>query len=123
MGRVLIVDDEATVRDTLADVVKLEGHDVVVAGDGFEALARLHQTPVDALVIDMRMPRLDGVGLYRVLAREFPDLAARVIFITGQADESDRRFLAGAGLPWLEKPVSIDIIITEIARILGEKAS
>jgi CheY-like chemotaxis protein len=121
MGRVLIVDDEASVRDTLADIVVLEGHEVAVAKDGIEALTHLQRARVDAVVIDMRMPNLDGVGFYQALTRRFPELAYRVLFITGQADEGDRRFLAGAGLPWLKKPISMDVLTAELTRILAPR--
>jgi two-component system response regulator MprA len=65
MARVLVVDDEPAVRRALERALALERHDVVMAGDGEEALDALVRSPPDAVILDVMMPRLDGLEVCR----------------------------------------------------------
>jgi two-component system response regulator MprA len=65
MARVLVVDDEPAVRRALERALRLENHDVVLAGDGEEALDVLSRAPADAIILDVLMPRLDGLEVTR----------------------------------------------------------
>jgi two-component system response regulator MprA len=69
MARVLVVDDEPAVRRALERALRLEQHDVMLAGDGEEALDALAQTPADAVILDVLMPRLDGLEVCRRMRR------------------------------------------------------
>ncbi|MGH7325954.1 MAG: response regulator [Candidatus Rokuibacteriota bacterium] len=114
---VLVVDDDRRLADIVAQVLKSEGYAVDTAPDGMEALARLAQRQYDVIVTDLRMPKLDGAGLYRELGRRHPALRNRVIFITGDGSNPDtRRFLAEVGAPALHKPFDMD----ELRRAVGE---
>ncbi len=114
---VLVVDDDHRLADIVAQVLKSEGYVVDTARDGMEALARLAQRQYDVIVTDLRMPKLDGAGLYRELGRRHPALRNRVIFITGDGSNPDtRRFLAEVGAPALHKPFDMD----ELRRAVGE---
>jgi len=86
-GRVLVVDDESVVAHTLKVLLQGE-HDLVVAESGAEALELLHgesaNAPAyDAILCDLMMPGMTGMELFEVLRREYPALAARVVFMTG----------------------------------------
>jgi CheY-like chemotaxis protein len=85
-ARVLVVDDEESMRITLAANLELEGHEVVEAATGEEALRRARERPVDVVLADIRMPGLHGVELYRHLRREQPGLP--VVLMTAFAQES-----------------------------------
>lgn len=85
-ARVLVVDDEESMRITLAANLELEGHEVVEAATGEEALLRVREQPVDVVLADIRMPGLHGVELYRHLRRERPGLP--VVLMTAFAQES-----------------------------------
>lgn len=91
--RILLVDDEELVRGPMARFLKRRGATVLEAGDGLQALDLLAAQDVDVIVADLRMPRLDGVGLYARLQAERPALADRLLFLSG-----DITHLAGRGL-------------------------
>jgi two-component system, OmpR family, response regulator MprA len=65
MARVLVVDDEPAVQRALERALRLENHDVVIAGDGEQALDALARSPADAVILDVMMPRLDGLEVVR----------------------------------------------------------
>jgi len=81
--RVLVVDDEDGIRIPLAKFLTRRGARAIQAADGVEALDKLEHHEVDAILADLKMPRMDGVTLYRALQETRPDLANRVIFLTG----------------------------------------
>ncbi len=85
-ARILVVDDEESLRITLAANLELEGYEVVEAATGEEALERVRERPVDVVLADIRMPGLHGVELYRHLRRERPGLP--VVLMTAFAQES-----------------------------------
>jgi DNA-binding NtrC family response regulator len=80
-GHLLIVDDEAQLRDMLARHFKLLGYPVEVAGNGKEALEVMERHRIDVVVSDICMPEMDGVALLREVRRQYP--MVRVIMITG----------------------------------------
>ncbi|MGH8472597.1 MAG: PAS domain S-box protein, partial [Gammaproteobacteria bacterium] len=80
---VLVVDDESEIRETLAEILSLDGHRVETAATGREALARLSSARYDAIITDIRMPDLDGCALFQEIEARWPALASRVVFITG----------------------------------------
>jgi len=103
--RVLVVDDEASVRVSLQRYLAGRGHDVETTASGEDALARLRATSYDAVIVDMRMPDLSGEQLFERLRSNDPAHAERVIFTTGDlVNEQMRRFLDGAGRPCVPKP-------------------
>src|SRR5262245_53526182 len=81
---ILLVDDEPELRDLLGDVLTDAGHRVVVAGDGAEALSQTTAKVFDAVVCDVRMPKVDGLTLFRRLRREAPN--TNVILMTAYAE-------------------------------------
>ncbi len=117
-GRVLVVDDEPNVRSVLAAM--LEGaHDVVLAENGRRALEVLAEDDrFDAIVCDLMMQDLDGIDVHEGLARTRPDLAARVVFVTGGAFTARARaFLETVANTCLEKPIDVDDLLATIARV------
>jgi CheY-like chemotaxis protein len=73
-GRVLVVDDHADSRDMLFTILKTEGYDVALAGDGDQGLELYRSHPADVVLLDMVMPRKDGLATIRDLHVEFPDV-------------------------------------------------
>ncbi|HUH04219.1 MAG TPA: response regulator, partial [Kofleriaceae bacterium] len=105
-GRILVVEDEAEIAQMVAEILRRDGHEIVLAGSGREALARLGDGPVDLILSDVRMPDLDGPGLHAELAARSPALARRLVFLTGDVLTPETgSFLAATGLPVLEKPL------------------
>jgi PAS domain S-box-containing protein len=105
-GRILVVEDEVEIAQMMAEVLRRDGHEIVLATSGRDALARLESEPVDLILSDLRMPDLDGPGLHRELAALAPALARRVVFVTGDVLTPETgRFLGETGLPVVEKPI------------------
>jgi len=105
-GRILVVEDEVEIAQMVAEVLGRDGHDILLAASGREALARLDGERVDLILSDLRMPDLDGPGLYGQLAARSPALARRMVFVTGDVLTPETgSFLNQAGLPVLEKPI------------------
>jgi CheY-like chemotaxis protein/anti-sigma regulatory factor (Ser/Thr protein kinase) len=102
---ILIVDDERDLAEVLVDELRGDGHRVEVACDGAEALRWLEKEPFDLVVSDTKMPTMDGIQLYRSIERAYPGLLRRIIFITGDVlDVEKRAFLESTGAPFLMKP-------------------
>jgi PAS domain S-box-containing protein len=113
---ILVVDDEAQVAELLGEILSLDGHRVVKAGDGLVALAELGRATYDLVVSDLRMPGLDGPGLYRAAAQRFPGIEKRFVFVTGDTLEpATREFLDTCIAPHLAKPFTVD----EALRVLS----
>ena len=85
--RVLIVEDEEAVRRPMVRYLKRRGAEVDEAADGVEGLARLRAQPANVILADLRMPRMGGVELYAQLEEERPELAQRVLFLSGDVSQ------------------------------------
>jgi two-component system NtrC family sensor kinase len=116
--RVLVVDDEPDVASVLIELLQADGHVVEAAADGREALAKIEAGSYDAVLSDVKMPGLDGPGLYREVALRRPELARRFMFVTGDTlDAGTARFLAETGLPSFAKPFGPDVTRRALATI------
>jgi PAS domain S-box-containing protein len=104
-GAVLVVDDEADVAAVLAEMLSGDGHQVDTVPNGRAAIERLERRRYDLVMSDLRMPELDGPGLYRMLESRFPDMLGRVIFLTGDAlGPGVVTFLERVARPTVSKP-------------------
>ncbi len=104
---VLLVDDDPFVRDVLARMLEALGCTVATARDGRAALDQVDDESWDLVLLDMCMPVLDGLGVYRELAKSRPALVSRVVICTGgTTDPTVQRFLDG-DVPVLHKPVRL----------------
>ena len=103
--RVLVVDDEPTVRNLIQDLLTADGHEVETLADGRQVLARVATAPFDVIVTDMRMPAMSGRTLHHALAAAHPGLARRIVFISGDPSAAATdEVLAAAGVQTLTKP-------------------
>jgi PAS domain S-box-containing protein len=102
---ILIIDDEPGIVSALAYLLSRDGYHVDTAGNGRLALEKLHRQFYDLILCDLRMPELDGPGLYREIEEHLPHLLRRIIFLTGDTLSSEARdFLEKAGVSRLNKP-------------------
>ena len=118
--RVLVVEDEpalaAAVHDSLVDA----GFVVDRAGNGEEALVRVRERPYDLVICDLKMPRVDGMAFYRAIAATAPELAARLIFVTGDVVGAEaERFLEESGCRWLAKPFRLGDLLRAARDVLS----
>ena len=123
-AEVLLIDDEAAVRSTLARIFQRGGWPVRDASTGEEALAWLLDVPLDAapavILCDYKMPGMGGQDVYTHLARERPELVSRIVFVTGDAmRESAREFIAGTLCPVVEKPFTVGEIARAVEQVLA----
>src|SRR5712672_3568951 len=125
MPRVLIVDDEESMRMLVARAIAMDGHQTETAQDGAEALEILtrEQGRFDLLLTDIQMPVMDGIALALATARDFPKLT--ILLMTGFADQRERAYgLNAIAHDVITKPFSVADIRTAVADALaaGKKA-
>jgi signal transduction histidine kinase/sensor domain CHASE-containing protein/putative methionine-R-sulfoxide reductase with GAF domain/ActR/RegA family two-component response regulator len=102
---ILVVDDEPGITSALAYLLSRDGYVVDTASNGRVALEKLDQRVYDLILCDLRMPELDGPGLYREMEQHAPPLLRRIVFLTGDTLSSETRvFLDRADMPYLSKP-------------------
>jgi excisionase family DNA binding protein len=117
--RVLVVDDEASIRDLLSKTLALAEYDVDVAPDGRSALDRMRMYPYDLLIADLKMPGMDGLTVIREAKRFKADLP--VIIITGFSTESSAIEAVNLGVAgYLTKPFRVPQVLAAAAKALGE---
>lgn len=115
--RVLVVDDERSMREFLAIMLTREGYDVVAADGSVQALASLRQRPCDLLISDIRMPDGDGIGILREAKQLQPDLPG--ILMTGFAStETAIEALRTGAIDYISKPFDIDEMKRVVAQAL-----
>jgi CheY-like chemotaxis protein len=117
---VLLVEDERALAAAVSDALTDAGLQVDYAGDGEEALSYVRQKTYDAIICDLKMPRVDGMTLYRAIAAATPALARRIIFVTGDVAGTDaERFLEDSGCRWLAKPFRLADLLRAVREALA----
>jgi len=119
---ILVVDDSSMVRKFLSWVLKPAGFQVLEAATGAAALQVLAASPVDAAIVDINMPELDGIELVKRIRAGTVKKDLPVIMLTTESREEDRRAAldAGANL-FLPKPSTPEVIRYKVMSVLGEK--
>jgi len=116
----LVVDDEPEIAHILIEILTESGHHVEMVGNGAEALDMLARGRYDLILSDTKMPELDGVGFYRELTSRFPELSRRIIFLTGDVlDAEKREFLESTGVPVVMKPFDVVEVRRLVHRMLA----
>ena len=127
MATILVVDDDAHIREVARFALARAGHAVELATDGTAALARIEQRVPDLVVLDVLMPELDGLALCRRLrARDGAGPASRVpiIFLSSRAEEADRILGLDLGADdYLTKPFSPRELVSRVAAVLRRTSS
>ncbi|QQO15612.1 response regulator [Bradyrhizobium diazoefficiens] len=122
MPKILIADDEDSMRQLVARAIAMDGHEIVTAQDGAEALEILTREDgtFDLLLTDIQMPIMDGIALALSAARDFPDLT--ILLMTGFADQRERASNLNALVhDVVTKPFSVADIRTAVADALAAK--
>ncbi|MDE5462795.1 MULTISPECIES: response regulator [unclassified Bradyrhizobium] len=122
MSKILIADDEDSMRQLVARAIAMDGHEIVTAQDGAEALEILTRADgaFDLLLTDIQMPVMDGIALALSVARDFPDLT--ILLMTGFADQRERASNLNALVhDVVTKPFSVADIRTAVADALAAK--
>jgi DNA-binding NtrC family response regulator len=116
--RILVVEDDAAMRDLLADELREAGFEIVTAADGNEALAQLDAVDVNAVVTDLQMPGLSGDRLLDAVRAHKPQLPVVIITAYGTIDTAVRTIKAGA-FHFLPKPFPMEQLVATIEEALN----
>ena len=120
VASILIVDDEEHIRDLLSDTLAMRGYHIETAENGLSAIQVINDRPIDLILLDIRMPIKDGLGLLEEIKERLPRLP--VIIVTGLAsNEEVQEALQRGAFSCLRKPFEIDSIVEEVERALEER--
>lgn len=119
--RILVVDDSPLTKELIASLLEAVGYDVITAGDGVDAYERLGREPVDLLVTDLEMPRMDGLELTRRLKSHATLRSVPIVIITTRGSEADRRkgMEAGADGYIAKGDLARQDLVDVVRRLLG----
>src|SRR3982075_1927845 len=123
MARILIAEDEESIRSLVARALRQDGHEVVTANDGAEALDVLvrEKGAFELLLTDIRMPVMDGIALALAAARDHP--AVTILLMTGYADQRERAYGLDALIhDVITKPFSLATMRATVNAALGAPA-
>jgi len=118
--RILIVDDEESIRELVSKIVTHIGYEAIVARNGQEALGILRNKPISIMITDMKMPEMDGLELTKVTRSEFPDLHIICMTAHGAAYSYTDVVACGAS-DYITKPFTIDEMRAKLNRAIREK--
>ncbi len=120
MSKILIVDDEPSIRSLVRDVLELEGHEIIEAPDGPSALALVDSDDPALMVLDIMMPGMSGLDVLRTLRREHSGTDLPIILLTAAADDDTTwaGWTAGASV-FLPKPFDPNHLLDWVERLLG----
>lgn len=118
---ILLVDDEPSIRLTVADALSDDGHHVTTAADGGEALSRLSENTYDLVISDIRLPKADGMTIFRTVRSSSPDTAVMLMTAYAAVNDAVSAMKEGA-IDYLTKPFDIDELKVRVKR-LAERRS
>lgn len=125
MARILVIDDERGIRNTLKDILEYEKHEIEIAATGEEGLEHLRNNGFDLIFLDVKMPGLDGIEVLQEVARTHPEMPVVMISGHGNIDTAVDAIKKGA-FDFLEKPLDLNRILvtvrnaTDKSRLLQE---
>ena len=119
-ARILVVDDEKSMRDLLSITLGKEGYDVLTAAGGEPAIEALHRESVDAVITDLRMPKVDGLQVLRVAKEISPDMAVIVITAVASTETAVEAMKLGA-YDYITKPFKLDEVNLIVRNALERK--
>jgi len=116
-AHILVVDDESGVRELVSDVLELEGYSVTSAGDGLEALAQIRKQKFDLYILDINMPKIDGLVLLEKVRSSGDQTPALLLTARREKDDVHQGFRVGAD-DYVTKPFSIEELALRVGAIL-----
>ena len=119
MPKILVVDDERSIRNTLQDILAYEKYEVVLAEDGFEAIDKMEQGPYDVILCDVKMPKMDGIELLDKLKEKDPDATVVMISGHGTIDTAVEAIKKGA-YDFISKPLDLNRLLITIRNAMDK---
>ena len=117
--RILVADDDPQMRRLIKSVLQREGFEVVEAVDGLDALEAVERSRIDLVILDLEMPRLDGLGVLEELRAQIRTASLPVIVLTAQHGESEEKALDPGAHDHLTKPVQTRSLVARVRAVLG----
>ena len=118
--KVLLVDDEVDFLETLSERMRVRGMDVTTSASPLDALKKVQEKDYDAIIMDLKMPQMDGLQLLKVLKEKNPDL--QIILLTGHATvEKGIEAMKLGATDFLEKPVDLKVLTAKIHKAQAKK--
>ena len=118
--KILLVDDEKEFVETLSERIRMRDHDSKVALNGEEALKHIDDDLPDVVVLDLKMPGIDGMEVLKRIRNAYPNV--QVIMLTGHGSEKDEKEARKLGaFEYLQKPVEIDTLMKKIKKAYKQK--
>ncbi len=122
-AKILVVDDDTIVQQFLTEILSEERHKVEIIENGDDALERLKSEDYDVILLDVKLPGMSGIEIYKHLQKRAKSVARRVIFITGDVMGRDTMvFLSRTRAPYITKPFDAEQCKKEINRILSQQS-
>lgn len=119
MSRILVIDDERSIRNTLKDILELEKYKVEVAEDGFKALELIKATDYDVILCDIKMPGMDGIEVLQKIEELKPDTPVVMISGHGNIDTAVESIKKGA-YDFIEKPLDLNRMLITIRNAMDK---
>lgn len=119
MPKILVVDDERSIRNTLQEILAYEKYEVVVAEDGFEAIEKMEQGPYEVILCDVKMPKMDGIELLEKLKARDPDVTVVMISGHGTIDTAVEAIKKGA-YDFISKPLDLNRLLITIRNAMDK---
>lgn len=113
MTKVLVVDDEKSIRNTLKEILEYEKYEVTLAENGMQALDLLKKNSFDVALLDIKMPEMDGIEVLEQVAEKYPDLQVVMISGHGNVDTAVKAVKMGA-YDFIEKPLDLNRLLVTI---------
>jgi DNA-binding response OmpR family regulator len=116
-GRILVVEDDAAILEALREKLRLEGYEVISARDGEEARDRLADVPPDLVILDLMLPKLDGLSVLKWLRKRTAELPVLILSARGREEEKVEGLRAGAD-DYLAKPFGLKELMARVEALL-----
>jgi two-component system, NtrC family, sensor kinase len=118
--KILLVDDEVEFASALAERLQMRNYDVRTASNGLEAMALFHESPPDVVLLDLRIPGMDGLEILSNIKKFDPSI--EVLMLTGHGDrESVQKGMQTGALEYIMKPIDIDELTSKINRAMKKR--
>jgi two-component system response regulator MtrA len=119
-AKILIVDDEPAISESLQAYLQSKGYEVICAQDGPEALAVARESKPDLMILDIMLPKLNGIEVCRILKADSATKDLRVVMVTGRGLAADVELASAAGADdYLVKPFNTDRLLEKIRHVLS----
>lgn len=117
MAKILVIDDEKSIRNTLKEILEYEKHQVDLAADGAEGIETLKKSKYDIVLLDIKMPEMDGIEVLEKVTKDYPDLPIIMISGHGNIDTAVKALKTGA-YDFIEKPLDLNRLLVTVRNAL-----